>query len=115
VFSSTGIDGQFFPISEPKGNIEVDLGGLTRFLRFVHPEKTASNVAADTGLPYESVKKWLVGAAAPGFRATMVLIAVYGPDLIASAFRSMPAWLSSEEREERLARIEAEIRFFEAE
>ena len=70
-----------------------DLGGFARFARALHPAKTAACIAADTGLPVDSVKKWLAHAMLNG----------------------APAWMSSAARAERGQQLHREIAAREAE
>ena len=71
----------------------VDLDGLVAFLRRRHPAKTAYCVAAATGESSETVRKWLKRETRPGFRATLVLVCVYGLPLIEACVRRRPGWL----------------------
>lgn len=82
--------------------------GLARFLRAKHPEKTAPNVAAETGLPIDSVKKWLSGEALPGSGALLTLACVYGPELMAAMLNGAPAWLDHAVREQKIRELEAQ-------
>ena len=86
-----------------------DLGGFARFCRERHPAKTAQHVAAETGLPLDSVKKWLAGDAVPGGRALLALLCVYGPDLAHAMLNGAPSWISSAARAECSRRLDAEI------
>lgn len=86
-----------------------DIGGFARFARARHPTKTAACVAAETGLPIDSVKKWLAGDAVPGGRALLALLCLYGPDLAHAMLNGMPAWMSSAARAERARKLDAEI------
>ncbi|MDP2358673.1 MAG: hypothetical protein Q8M31_21820 [Beijerinckiaceae bacterium] len=71
---------------------------LIRFLRGVHPTKTAENVAGSTGLPVSTVRKWLDGSSAPGFIASWSLIGAYGLPIIAAAFETKPKWIDDDFR-----------------
>ena len=62
-------------------------------LRAIHPIKTAECVAADIGVPAETVRQWLRGAASPNGSAMLALVGVYGPELLAAALPDAPAWL----------------------
>lgn len=99
---------------DQKWSDRVGLDGIGTFLRTLYPEKTAANVAADTGLPVDSIKKWLNGEASPGFKATVVLIGVYGPGFVSAMFQGAPEWVERAASEERLSQIEAEIAALEA-
>lgn len=71
---------------------------LIRFLRGVHPHKTAESVAATTGLPVSTVRKWLDGSSAPGFAATWSLIGAYGLPIVAAVFEIKPQWIDDDFR-----------------
>lgn len=91
------------------GLFPVDWKGLTAFLRATHPSKTAASVSAATGLPAETVKKWLAGEAAPSGSAMLSLICAYGPDLIHAAVPRAPIWLSAAARAQRRDLIAAQL------
>lgn len=80
---------------------------VTAHLRKVHPLKTADAVAADTGLPVTTIRKWLSRESTPNAPAMLMLIGTYGPELLAAALHSPPGWLDSAARAERLAALEA--------
>ena len=62
-------------------------------LRRIHPTKTAEHVAADIGVPTETVRQWLRGASRPNGGAMLALVGVYGPELLAAALPDAPGWL----------------------
>jgi hypothetical protein len=74
-------------------------------LRDRHPDKTAECVAAAIDEPAATVRKWLEGRARPGWRATLKLVGVYGPELLAAAMDSPPEWLDDAVRAERLTAL----------
>jgi DNA-binding phage protein len=83
---------------------------VTSFLRARYPTKTAEIVAADTGLQATTIRQWLDRGSAPSFRATLALIAAYGPALLAIAMGDEPPeWLSRAARAERQAELEARL------
>lgn len=86
------------------------------FLRARHPAKTAEEVAALTGLPADTVRKWLDRASAPSFAACFALIGAYGPDFVAAVMEHPPAWIDTAARAARrealardIARLQAEL------
>lgn len=87
---------------------------MIAFLRRQHPVKTADNVAADSGVPAGTVQKWLDRGSAPSVVHFARLVSAYGPDFLATAFASPPAWLSQAVRDERAATLKAEIAAREA-
>jgi hypothetical protein len=78
------------------------------FIRALYPIKTADCVAADTGLPVQTVRRWLEGVAKPSFIGFSRLILAYGPAFLAAVFPRQPAWLTDAYQRERLAELEAE-------
>lgn len=99
----------FFSNTDHDWSDEVDMGGLVRFLRARYPDKTAANVAADTRLPADTVKKWLALVAAPNGRAMLVLACVYGPEVLVALLRRPPGWLVHSARAAEQSRLEAEL------
>lgn len=84
------------------------------FLRHLHPTKTAENVSIESGVPAGTVQKWLDRGSAPSVVHFARLVSAYGPDFLATAFASPPAWLNQAVREERAATLKAEIAAREA-
>lgn len=73
----------------------IDVAGMVAFLSRAHGHrKVAESVAAATGEPLSTVRKWFALETKPGFRATLVLVCVYGPDLLEAALRRQPAWFT---------------------
>ena len=87
----------------------IDFVGLASFLRRIHPSKTPMHVSADTGLPPDSVKKWLSGEVQPNGRAMLALVCAYGPDFISASVKNPPAWCNRDLRAANIARLEAEL------
>ena len=73
--------------------VELHQNAVATHLRRIHPAKTAECVAADVGVPAETVRQWLRGAASPSGPAMLALVGVYGPELLAAALPDAPAWL----------------------
>lgn len=99
----------FFPKAGLDWSQQVDLDGLSRFLRAQYPEKTAQNVAARTKLPADTVKKWLLGAALPNGRAMLVLACAFGPEVLVAMLRHPPGWLDEAARAAEQARLQAQL------
>ena len=72
--------------------VDFDQKSVGFFLRRAHPAKTAEHVAERIGAPVETVRQWLRGASKPNFCATLALVGVYGPELLAFALPSLPDW-----------------------
>lgn len=79
------------------------------FLRRVHPQKTADNVSADTGIATATIARWLDRGSAPTSWAFLKLIGAYGPEFACAVMDEPPAWLSKAAREEERRRIEHQI------
>lgn len=78
------------------------------FIRARYPAKTAENVASDTGIGVETVKKWLDGTVRPSWDGLSCLIFAYGFPFLVAVFPSRPMWLSDAYQREQLAELEAE-------
>jgi len=88
---------------------------LTGWLRKRHPIKTAESVSAETGLPVPTIRKWLSRESRPGAVAVFRLIGAYGPEFLLAVYPKAPAWLSPIVREQRLAKLDAQIEALKAE
>lgn len=77
------------------------------FIRERYPMKTAESVAADTGVGFETVKKWLDGSARPSWDGIFAMISAYGFPFLVAVFPRQPVWLSDAYQRERLAELEA--------
>lgn len=82
---------------------------VVTFLRARHPMKTADNVAADTGIPVNTVKTWLNRASAPDGDGYTKLWVAYGLDFLAALPDVQPPWLQDIRRELEAAHLKAEI------
>lgn len=82
---------------------------VARFLRKLHPRKTAELVACETGLAVSTVATWLEGRSVPGGSALITLIAVYGPGFLASVMPGSFGWLSDAARAAEQQKLEREI------
>ncbi|TVR06665.1 MAG: hypothetical protein EA385_15215 [Salinarimonadaceae bacterium] len=80
--------------------------GMAGFFRRIYPSQTAQNVAADTGLPFDSVRKWVNLETRPSFSALMTLTGHYGPALLAAMYRRAPEWLDRAVRDEEIAALD---------
>ena len=78
------------------------------FLRGIYPSKTADNVSFDTGIPSDTVRKWLEGAAKPSWAGLSRLIFAYGPAFLVAVYPKAPAWLDEADRRERQEALRAE-------
>lgn len=86
----------------------IDLEALRRFLQRRYHYNTPEAVAADTGIPPETVRNWMRLRAKPSIGNFLTLARVYGPDFVAAAWPGAPRWMDSACREEEAARLEAE-------
>jgi hypothetical protein len=83
---------------------------VAAFLRQRHPTKTADNVAADTGIPVNTVKTWLQRCSSPDADGYTLLWLAYGPEFLAVlADGRAPQWLLAARREHEAALLKAEI------
>ncbi|TDR94177.1 hypothetical protein [Enterovirga rhinocerotis] len=90
----------------------VDQDGLVAFLRARHPTKTAAHVAAATGEPLETVRKWLRHETRPGMRALLVLVCVYELPLVEACLRRHPDWIVRAREDAGRHVLAAELRAF---
>lgn len=83
---------------------------IAAYLRALYPQKTAANVAVDTGSSVAQVEKWLGGDVCPNGAAILRMICAYGPDFIKSALGDQcPAWLDAAHNAAEDARRENQI------
>ncbi|WP_127076164.1 hypothetical protein [Rhodomicrobium lacus] len=105
-------------LSQNSGKLSGKIGKLSgpcaeravAFLRATHPEKTAEAIEVETAgiVSADTARKWLAGSSTPNFRATMTLIAIYGPPFLAAVLSDDLHWVARAMRAERLAALEAE-------
>lgn len=83
---------------------------VSAFLRRRHPMKTADNVAAETGIPVNTIKTWLQRGSAPDAEGYTALWIAYGPDFldVIAAGRS-PEWLTQVRRANEARQLKAQI------
>lgn len=84
-------------------------GRVSAYLRRLYPERTAANVAADTGIKAPTVAKWLEQESAPNGIAMLVLVAIYGPDFLGAVMPKAPAWLDETQRLSEAGALAAEL------
>lgn len=96
--------GQIWSKTDQMWSEIIDLDGLGRFLREEHPRDAAKSVAKRTRQPFGTVKKWLNGSARPNLHAALVLVCVYGPEVLAAMLREPPEWLDASARAAEQAR-----------
>ena len=92
-----------------KWSDRICFSGLAQFLRAEHPQKTPASVEAATGIPADTVKKWLAGEASPNGRALLTLAMVYGPQVIAACVKAAPEWLDAATRREMARKLKEQI------
>lgn len=84
----------------------------TAFLRSLHPEKTAANVAADTRgrISAKTVEKMLERQSAPSLANSIILFEVYGPEYMCALMGDRaPEWLSAAGRAAARTRVDVRI------
>lgn len=82
---------------------------ITAYLRKRFPIKTVDNVAADTGLSSNTVRKWFSRESNPSAAAVFLLIRAYGPEFLCATLKHAPAWLDSAARAQKIADIDAQM------
>lgn len=91
---------------------EINMDGLATFLRRQRPVDTRHMVAADTGLPEDTVRNWLERRNGITGMHLMVLYAVYGAHVLAAAWPDTwgdkPVSLSVAMAAQELSKLEAE-------
>lgn len=80
------------------------------FLRGLYPSKTVENVAYDTGIPSDTVRKWFEGVSKPSWAGLSRLIFAYGPAFLMAVYPKAPSWLDEAHRRERQEALRAEQR-----
>ena len=79
------------------------------FLREVHPLKTAQCVQAETGVPANTVRKWLEQGNAPSGPAYDALVRRYGPAFLCRVHPEHGGeWFAEVLRQEQRARLQAQ-------
>ncbi len=84
------------------------------FLRSIYPEKTAANVAADTGISARTIEKWLERLSAPSWPHGIKLFRAYGPEFMCAVMDNPPRFLTEAGRAQARARLDAKIAELEA-
>lgn len=82
------------------------------FLRRLYPANTAINVAADTGIPAETIQKMIDRASMPSGFNLLRLAGHYGAEFLVAAYPNAPRWLDRAHRmeeRERLLALKADI------
>lgn len=86
---------------------DLDGRAVYAYLRVRFPQKTAESVAAATGVPAATVRKW--ESSAPSYAHLLRLIAWGGPEFLVSVMPSSFGWLDAAAQAERAARLDAQI------
>lgn len=68
---------------------------LIDYFKQRHPTNTATEVALDTGIPVDTVRKWMERASAPSVMYFEPLMLAYGPTFMAAVWpvAELPEWL----------------------
>ncbi len=82
---------------------------IKSFLVAKYPNKTAANVASDTGCNPQAIQKWLDSDVAQNSEAFARLIIAYGPEFLAAVFPSHPQWVVDALSQEKEAELRAEF------
>lgn len=94
---------------------EMNTDGVAAFLRRRHPVNTAHMVEGQTGIPHRTVENWLHRNNEMRAVHLLLLVSVYGPDVLAAAWPvgangGVPSWLDAGRAADELAALEAEAR-----
>ncbi|UXS01117.1 hypothetical protein [Agrobacterium tumefaciens] len=92
-----------------------DVTGLIDWLRKKYPRSTTFHVEAKTGIPAASVENWLHRRSQPSVQHFSILIAVFGPSLLAASFPKPPMWVSEAVQAQRRREIDAQIEMLQRE
>lgn len=92
-----------------------DVGGLNEWLREKFPRATTYHVEAKTGIPAASVENWLHRRSQPSVQHFSILIAVFGPALLAASMPKAPSWVSEAVQSQRRREIDAQIEMLQRE
>lgn len=110
---SSAIGGQMSQASTAQSAVASRVGD---YLRSKYPTKTAENVAADTGLKADAVKKALARGSLLNGEGMLALIRAYGLDFLGHVMAGgeAPAWLTSSgqvevisSRDQKIAQLKA--------
>ena len=91
---------------------KIDTESVKRAVAFIerlYPVKTGDNFKAATGISADTFRKWRDGVSAPGWRHSLRMILVFGPEFLAATLDNPPAWLDAASRQEMAARLQSEI------
>jgi hypothetical protein len=91
---------------------KIDGESVKRAVAFIerrHPVKTGASFEAETGISAETFRKWRDGASMPGWRHSLKMILVFGPEFLAATVENAPAWLNDAYRAEMARKLTAEI------
>ncbi len=88
--------------------VDADCDRALAFIRARHPVKTAECVAAETGVPASTVRRWLEHVARPSWSGFARLIFSYGAAFLVAVYPRAPKWIDEAYQQERLAALEAE-------
>lgn len=98
------------------GFFEIDREGFAAFLRKAHRFDVAAEAGRRLGIPAKTVRNWLEQVCAPSGDNILKIAIEYGPDALAAMFpHHAPGWMQRAVREERAAKLEAEMAGMQAE
>lgn len=103
------IAGPKLPLAFPKPRkgeeTERAMDGLISFFRQLYPDDTATRISDDTGIPADTIRKWLSRSGLPSGTTAAGLIYIYGPRFLLATWpeKTAPAWLH-----ESIAFVDAE-------
>lgn len=89
--------------------VQFDVTGLVTWLKRSFPRATTHHVEAQTGIPAASVENWLHRRSQPSVQHFSILIAAFGPSLLAACFDEAPEWVDDAAKQQRRREIDEQI------
>jgi len=91
---------------------KIDAESVKRAVAFIEqlfPVKTGASFEEATGISAETFRKWRDGVSMPGWRHSLKMILIFGPEFLCATCESAPHWLSEAARREAAERLKAQI------
>lgn len=91
---------------------KIDAESVKRAVAFIEqlfPVKTGAAFEEATGISSETFRKWRDGVSMPGWRHSLKMIVIFGPEFLAATLDNPPEWLGSAARAEMSRKLLADI------
>ena len=91
---------------------KIDGESVKRAVSFIerrYPIKTGAAFEAETGISADTFRKWRDGVSMPGWRHSLRMILIFGPEFLAATVEHAPAWLAEAHRAELARKLNARI------